>query len=412
MFSGLTIRGRCLLAAGVAAGACALLLDERDLLRLAAFIISLPLLALLLTSRTRFAVRGSRSVDPSRTPVGSPTTVRLELTGASRLPLSGLALEDKVPWTLGGSRQFRVHNLAHSGTTLAYTVKPVLRGIHHIGPLQARIGDPFGLSEFNRELAEPSRLVAVPEVFTLTDFPAGFGTADSASSGTAQRQAGHGEDDVMVRQYRQGDDIRRVHWKATARRDELMVRAEEHPWHGGTTVLLDRRSAAHRGSGPHSSLEWAVSAAASIYLHLQQHGKQVELITEDGQQISNAGRPGQAPGAATLEALAALRSSPRRDLVFPRDPGNGQQLIAVLGEISPAGVRELLRLRPRHARSSAILLDARSWSGGGSSAVVSEAAGQLRAAGWAVEVASASTPVPRVWQQLCQSSTVGSEAVS
>src|SRR5690606_41452693 len=103
MFSGLTIRGRCLLAAGVAAGACALLLDERGRLRVAAFIISLPLLALLLTSRTRYAVRGSRSVDPSRTPVGSPTTVRLELTGASRLPLSGHALEDKVPWTLGGS---------------------------------------------------------------------------------------------------------------------------------------------------------------------------------------------------------------------------------------------------------------------------------------------------------------------
>ena len=89
-----------------------------------------------------------------------------------------------------------------------------------------------------------------------------------------------GEDDAVVRPYRHGDDLRKVHWRSTARRDELMVRVEERPWRGGTTVLLDHRLVAHRGSGPGASLEWAVSLAASICLHLHRYGHQVRLVGE------------------------------------------------------------------------------------------------------------------------------------
>ena len=69
-----------------------------------------------------------------------------------------------------------------------------------------------------------------------------------------------GEDDVIPREYRTGDELRRVHWKSTARSGELMVRREEHPWRTRATVFLDTRAVAHRGQGPASSFEWAVSA--------------------------------------------------------------------------------------------------------------------------------------------------------
>ncbi|MER7081283.1 Uncharacterized conserved protein, DUF58 family, contains vWF domain [Saccharopolyspora kobensis] len=407
MLSGLTIRGRCLLAAGVAAGVCALVLDERDLLRVSAFVIALPLLALLLTSRTRFGIAARREVVPVRIPVGGRATVRLHLSASGRLPIGGLALEDNTPHALGGRHRFRLDAVPrHGGTILEYPVSPALRGIHHIGPLRTRIDDPFGLAEFERELADRSRLIAVPHVVRLTGLPAGSGLG-TGEDGATRLRAGHGEDDAVVRQYRHGDDIRRVHWKSTARRDELMVRVEERPWHAGVTVLLDRRSAAHRGTGARSSLEWAVSAVASFCLHLHQHGQQVQLITEDCAQLATgAETSGEGHDDAVLDALAAVRASPQRDLVFSRDPGAGQELIAVLGETTTAAVDELTKLRPQGTRSLAVLLDVRSWNGEGGGYDPQLAARRLRAAGWtAVVTPGPATAINTVWQQLCRETT-------
>lgn len=410
MLSGLTIRGRCLLAAGVAAGICALVLDERDLLRVAAFVIALPLLALILAGRSRFGIRGRRRVDPPRVSVGSPVQVELHITNG-RLPVDGLIVEDDIPHALGDHPRFRLNALRGNGARLDYAVTPSLRGIHQIGPLRTRIGDPFGLATYERELADRSRLVAIPKVYELSGLPPGSGLG-TGENGTAKTRAGHGNDDAMVREYQHGDDIRRVHWKSTARRDELMVRVEERPWQGGVTVLLDRRSAAHRGAGADNSVEWAISAAASICLHLSEHGQQVRLLTEDGWPLTrdlealDDGRDD-----AVLDSLAAVRPSPQRDLLCSRDPGEGHELIAVLGKITAAAVAELTELRPPESHSLAILLDVSAWGAEGSSRDVREAAQQLRGAGWAVAIAEGPrTPIPEAWRRLCNEVPAGEVA--
>ncbi|TDD86427.1 DUF58 domain-containing protein [Saccharopolyspora karakumensis] len=412
MLSGLTIRGRCLLAAGVAAGICALVLDERDLLRVSAFVIALPLLALALSGQVRFGVSARRVIDPPRVEVGSRADVQLHISGSGRFPADGLVLEDGTPHALGGRPRFRLPIVPrHGGQVLTYPVIPALRGIHHIGPLRTWIGDPFGLAQFERELAGRSRMVATPQVVELAGLPAGSGLG-TGEDGTARLRAGHGEDDAMVRQYRQGDDIRRVHWKSTARRDELMVRVEERPWHGGVTVLLDRRSAAHRGNGAHNSVEWAISAVASICLHLAQHGQQVRLVTEDGHPLARdiGGDDGERD-EALLDSLAAVRPSPQRDLQCSRDPGDGHELIAVLGETTTAAVAELTKLRPQETRSIAVLLAVRSWNGDGAGNDVDDAARRLRAAGWTVVVADGPrTPITEVWRELCGQTKAGDTA--
>lgn len=409
MLSGLTIRGRCLLAAGVAAALCSLVLDERDLLRVAAFVAALPLLAVLLTSRTRFGLTARRELLPPRISVGSQARVRLHISGSGRLPIGGLLLEDGVPHALGGRPRFQLDTVdPQRGAALEYAVTPVLRGLHHIGPLRTRVSDPFGLAEHERELAGRNRLIALPRVVTLTGLPAGSGLG-TGDDGSSRVRAGHGEDDITVRHYRHGDDLRRVHWKNTARRDELMVRAEERPWHGGVTVLLDRRSAAHRGSGTKSSIEWAVSAVASICAHLHQHGQHVRLVTENGQVL--AGGAGRSDGGhdegAALDALAVAQPSAQRDLSCGRDPGNGQELIAVLGSTTPVGVAELTRLRPHGTHSLAMLIDVRAWNGDSSDGSFDPAqtAHRLRAAGWTVVVVdSPRASVAQLWEQLCRES--------
>ncbi|WP_329044724.1 DUF58 domain-containing protein [Amycolatopsis sp. NBC_01488] len=406
--SGLTTRGRCLLAAGLAAAVCSFVLNERDLLRVAVFVVALPLLVAAFISATRLRIGATRALHPQRVAVGGAGEVQLELWRSGRLPAGEILLEDGVPYALGSRPRFVVERLPHDRkVALRYPLQPVLRGIQQVGPLRATITDPFGLCEFERELIGHSRLVVVPRVVPLWGLPSGAGIG-VGDDGTVRLHAGQGEADVIVRQYRQGDDLRKVHWRSTARRDEIMVRVEERPWRGGTTVLLDHRAAAHHGSGPAASLEWAVSFAASAALHLRRSGHRVRLVSEHGVTLADTpGDGGDHYDHVVLDALAALQPAHQRDITLAGDPADGQELIAVLGTVSTEAVHELAQFRPRGIRSLAVLLDTPTWSAGVSApeqraAATEDSAALLRAAGWGVVIAGPGSPMPQVWAELCQ----------
>jgi uncharacterized protein (DUF58 family) len=407
--SGLTTRGRCLLAAGLAAAVCSFVLNERDLLRVAVFVVALPLLVAVFISATRLRIGATRALRPQRVAVGGAGEVQLELWRSGRLPAGEILLEDGVPYALGSRPRFVVERLPHDRrVALRYPLQPVLRGIQQVGPLRATITDPFGLCEFERELIGHSRLVVVPRVVPLWGLPSGAGIG-VGDDGTVRLHAGQGEADVIVRQYRQGDDLRKVHWRSTARRDEIMVRVEERPWRGGTTVLLDHRAAAHHGSGPAASLEWAVSFAASAALHLRRAGHRVRLVSEHGATLADTpGDGGDHYDHVVLDALAALQPAHQRDITLGSDPADGQELIAVLGTVSTEAVHELAQFRPRGIRSLAVLLDTPTWSAGVSApeqraAATEDSAALLRASGWGVVIAGPGSPMPQVWAELCRS---------
>ncbi|MET8847287.1 DUF58 domain-containing protein [Amycolatopsis sp. NPDC004625] len=407
--SGLTTRGRCLLAAGIAAAVCSFVLNERDLLRVAVFVVALPLLVAVFISATRLRIGATRALRPERVAVGGNGEVQLELWRSGRLPAGEILLEDGVPYALGSRPRFVVERLPHDRrVALRYPLQPVLRGIQQVGPLRATITDPFGLCEFERELIGHSRLVVVPRVVPLWGLPSGAGIG-VGDDGTVRLHAGQGEADVIVRQYRQGDDLRKVHWRSTARRDEIMVRVEERPWRGGTTVLLDHRAAAHHGAGPAASLEWAVSFAASAALHLRRSGHRVRLVSEHGATLADTpGDGGDHYDHVVLDALAALQPAHQRDITLAGDPAEGQELIAVLGTVSTEAVHELTQFRPRGIRSLAVLLDTPTWSAGVTApeqraAATEDSAALLRAAGWGVVVAGPGSPMPQVWAELCRS---------
>ncbi|HSL09268.1 MAG TPA: DUF58 domain-containing protein [Pseudonocardiaceae bacterium] len=408
---GLTTRGWCTLAAGLAAVLGAVLLDERDLLRVAAFTVVLPLLATLVVRGTRVRLQATREPGPPRIPVGSDCQVQLVVRSTGRC--SGkLLLEDRVPSELGTSEsgtsesgtcaRFAVASLPRDrAVRLSYPLHLVERGVHHLGPLVARITEPFGMAEYRCTLAGRNRLIVTPVVAPLTGMP------DGGERGTGEGGAGPGQDALVVRSYRQGDDLRKVHWRTTARRDELMVRVQEWPWRGGITVLLDHRAAAHRGSGPTSSLEYAVSLAASVYVHLARHRQRVRLVTEDG-----VVRPGGTDVRdhtidTGLDALAALRPTHQRDLASGPALTGGQEVVAVLGAVGPTAVEQLLACRPRGMRSHAVLLDVAAWDteGDGPPAAAApdpaQAARLLVAAGWSVTVARPEQPPSLVWNRLC-----------
>ena len=147
--------------------------------------------------------------------------------------------------------------------------------------------------------------------------------------------AASGEDDVATREYRHGDDLRRVHWRSTARRGELMVRREEQPWQSRASILLDRRTIAHQGEGAASSLEWAVTAAASVAHHLVRLGYVVRLV--DGEVARPWTDPAGEGAGPILDSLAVVQaggpSSLGEAMRVARQSQTGGLLVAIVGAL-------------------------------------------------------------------------------
>ncbi|MEU7891420.1 DUF58 domain-containing protein [Nonomuraea sp. NPDC049152] len=396
----LTSRGRSFLASGVAALLMALLLGEHDLLRIGVLIVALPLLAALVVARTRYRLSCARRLDPPRIEVGGEATVTLRLENVTRLPTGLLLIEDTVPYALGARPRFVLDRVESKGVReIDYRVRSDLRGRYTIGPLSVRITDPFGLVELTRAFTIADTLVVTPHVVALPHVRLSGEWTGGGDSRT-RSVAAAGDDDVAPREYRQGDDLRRVHWRSTARHGELMVRREEQQWQSRGALLLDTRRHAHRGEGPRSSFEVAVSAAASIGLHLAREGLGLRLVTDQGpEHLSDTG-----VSWSLLDTLAVVRNSPARSLELGitalRQGGGDGLIVAVLGAMDPEEARELAKVRHGSATGVAVLLDVEGWEvkdyGSGERRQAVEAI--LAGSGWRIVTLPAGTSPATVWQ--------------
>jgi uncharacterized protein (DUF58 family) len=88
-----------------------------------------------------------------------------------------------------------------------------------------------------------------------------------------------------MREYVEGDDLRKIHWPSTAKRDRPMIRQEETPWHTRALIVLDDRRSAHDGVGDSSSFERAVEASASIADLYHRSAYTYGLLTADNRGI-------------------------------------------------------------------------------------------------------------------------------
>jgi uncharacterized protein (DUF58 family) len=397
LFSSLTTRGRSFVAAGGAAVVCGLAIPEPDLVRVGALLVLLPVVSALLARRSRYRLSCSRRLDPPRVPAGQPTVVTARVENISRLRTSVLLAEDITPYSLGSRPRFVLDEIEAGGNReLSYQIRTETRGKFTVGPLRIRVADTFGLVEISRSFRETSTLVVTPKIVPLP-------RATAASSWLGEGDGGMrtisaiGEDDAAPRLYQDGDGLRRVHWKSTARYGQLMVRREEHQWRNSASVFLDTRRSAHSGSGPSATFEFAVSAAASIGAHLSGEGFRTRLITDAGE-IAPRGTFDD----TLLDMLAVI--SPSRDVSLGAGSSAlasaGGQLIAVVGRLSTEDARQLAASRRGNAPAMALLIAVSAWTMESAAQDTTTTADILSAAGWRVAVVTAGTPLASAWQVL------------
>ncbi|MCU1553549.1 MAG: hypothetical protein JWM13_1035, partial [Arthrobacter sp.] len=438
-------RGWGLLGAGGIFLLAAQVMGRRDLLALAIFLVVLPLLGMAGTRVLKPRFQVYREFHPSTVETAATTTVLLAVarSGAG----SGHALmEEKLPARFGESPVFRFPARSADGgaSRYEYHLRSGKRGQFRIGPVTAEFSDPFGLSLHRHAIDDGDILTVTPAAVELP--VTGLAGARGHDGVTATRiRANPSDDDVMTREYRHGDPLRRVHWAATARHGELMVRQEESVTTPEATVILDQRLAAFPRAHAHgngygatdvdgheistsAAFEWAVTAAMSICVHLSERNYALRVLDTDGEPAflhsPSAPEPeaeeyiGSAGLQSVAESLAAIHLSgplhPRRDphaasrrgtpagtdsAPRPFDDRLMDKLaahrlrgpvLAILGTITPREARDLAPAAGFGVNAFALLITEQAQETG-------EVLETLRLGGWRAVAVSASTAHAAAW---------------
>lgn len=352
----LTRRGWMVALGTLLLGMTGRLLGIVELYMLAGAAAALVAGALIFVRFTRFDLEASRELRPARVHAGANSRVELTVrnTGARRSPV--LAARDPFD---GGRRwaRFLIAPLSpNESARAAYRLPTERRGIFDLGPMELHLEDPFGLAASTHDAAPATRLTVYPRVDAIPPLPLTRGNDPHAGADHPTALAAAGEDFYALREYEVGDDLRRVHWKATARLDELMIRQEEMPWQGRATVLVDLRREVHSPA----SLELALSAAASVVSACWRHRSLVRLVSTDG--VDSGFAAGQTHVEAILEHLAGAAAG-RDDTMASilsslRREGNGGALAVVTTAAAPtADLDRVARLRSRFGSLTLVLLE-------------------------------------------------------
>ena len=327
----LTRRGWVLLISAAVVIPSSYWLGRRELLYLGSFLAILPLLALAYVRLRRVRLSVERSFSPAVVSVGHPTMADLRVGNLAPSRTTETNWRDSWPWHPFATEPARLPVLLARGprsvpggssALIRYELTPPTRGVFDIGPMLVDFSDPFGLADGALVAGTSEPLTVTPAIVAFTDSVVAI-SADEGPTRMLQRRALGGEDDLMTREYRRGDALRRVHWRASAHAGQLMVRQEEQRSHAEARILLDTRLSNYRDAaisddseGPLSAaFEWAVTFTASLGIHLARKGFLVQLIETAPAQLAALEHPEE-----FLETLAsvALSAEPPEELSLLR----------------------------------------------------------------------------------------------
>ena len=417
----ITSRGVGLAIAGLGIGALGIGLASPALLYVgvtAVAVVMVSTLWMLLSIHT-FLLRfpfARRVVAPLPLTVGAPGRVMVTIASAhaldprgglhpgrrlSRSITDGLDIREQAAAELtGGAGTKATVARTPESLSLSYPLLPTRRGRWPLGPAIVHSGDPFGLILADTCVGGAELIPVWPAITDLTATAGALmGHADRVVIGARTPSP----DDASLRDYREGDDLRRVHWKSSARRGEMLVRSDERAGRRPATVVLDLP----RESGP---LEWTISTGASIALSVLSSGHPVRLlggtIEPDGDEHS------QSPALARVNLLnqtldlrlPVSAATAEKDLVRAgREAAvsahSGDVTVGVFEPLSPDALRALLPIGD-HGRAWAIV------RAGGDSAqreAADATVKTLRRAGWRATAVGATDDLSRMWTTLLTS---------
>ena len=302
------------------------------------FVLGAGILALVVVTAAWVHARPIR-LDVHRTPipsamqVGETGRIELRLTNTTNAGTSPLVLWEPVAG-MGGAT-LRLAPMRRGETTTAhYRLPATRRGTVTFGPLMVERRDPFGISTQRRVMPGTHEVIVLPAHVALA-LPTGAGGTGPLGQHLRMRSLGRsGTEFHSLRDYIEGDDLRRINWRASARSETLKVREVEPDGLRRCTVTLDTTADEYTPEG----FERAVSAAASAIASGDRAGLQLRLLVGAGIDLRNTSL------TAALFHLADCATSPPETPSAPAPTGEGLGLtVVVTGSASSAAVNAAKR---------------------------------------------------------------------
>jgi uncharacterized protein (DUF58 family) len=353
----LTERGRLVLALAFGLYLVAWGFGSRSLYPLAVGLALAALGARAWVTASRQPVSLRRSLGRQEHVEGNDVTIGLEAR-PQRYPGPRLL---EVVERAGRLGERRVRLGRHGSTLLArYDVPRVPRGRYRFEAVRAIFEDPFGLARAEIDLGSESTLLVYPRLVDLERvFSQAAGMTQAGGKVLLRRTAGF--DLHSVREYQQGESLRKVHWKTTAKRGALMVKELEDTPHDEVAVLLDADGRSVVGD----SFDVQVRAAGSILLaHVVRNRRSGLTITSSPPESCHvASFDGE--WRLALELLAAAEPTGREPLTsfLGRDAAavHAMELVAVTSSLDAALADVLLERSLARKPTSLVLVEAASF---------------------------------------------------
>jgi uncharacterized protein (DUF58 family) len=341
-----TARGIGFLVVGIGSGAFAYVIGRSEFLYAAGFLVLLPVIGLLIVRLRPLRLAVTRTFSPGVVTAGTPTVVELAVRNVSGLASPAASWTDRIPWFphRAGPGDLPVMPPGSSAratrnSRMGYSLRPSLRGVYDIGPLDVSYTDPFGLAIGRLAVGSSQSLYVIPLVVPLGE-SVSLAVSGEGSARLIQHLATGNDDDLMTREYRTGDALRRVHWRASARHGELMVRQEEQRSYPEARLILDTRTDGYGGAislfefadNGFAWFEWAITMIASVGVHLHRSGFLVQVLETGPRQIAPLGDANQGSGQDVefLLSLAGVRLTEPAPMI---GDGNDERALGALGPV-------------------------------------------------------------------------------
>lgn len=292
----------------VVASAVLMLILSRVLVSRGMAMLSYGLLMVLLLSwtlgRRKLAIDASRSEMPTR--VVAKRTIDAQLTLTARRRVSSIIVEENLDDQLGQPVRVAVPLLpTGESVSHAYQFVPQYRGIYHVGPLLAEFSDPFGLTKRRQEICGKEKIIVHPRIEPVVDRITAREFEDPPMRPPVSRPWPTGFEFYGMRDYVDGDDPRRIVWRAVAQYGKYLVREAEQGITDRINIYLDSDREFHSSGFPSESFESGVNIAASLGVRHLADGYSVCFDVNSGRIAKNL--RGSGKRYPLLDELAAIQ---------------------------------------------------------------------------------------------------------
>jgi uncharacterized protein (DUF58 family) len=310
-------------------------------------------------------MRLRRSVSTHEPVEGDDLTVTLELESDARVRPSSVRLIDRVEKL--GDFELTMHR---SGRVLLarHALRRLPRGKYRYAGSHAVLEDPFGLAGTEIDLPGSGALLVYPRLVAIDALFSEAGSRAQDGRRLLLRRP-TGFDLHSVREYEDGESLRKVHWPTTARRGRLMVKDLEDSPRDEVAVLLDAAAGVTAGDPPDSSFDMQVRAAGSILKVHARRGRRAVLVLNSAGRETQSLRDEESDWRHALELLAAAEptgTTPAAALLAEdaSPAARALELAVVSAQVSPALVDRLVQRSLSRRPASLVFVDPASFVAG------------------------------------------------